>query len=266
MLIATGVAVAGCASFGADRPHAAPLQDPTSTISIDDIGRGANEVWVWRSSGVPKQVLIFLHGQGDLSPVDYNAWFGYLALRDTAVIFPRYENNTVGSSGSETLRALEAGITAGFSNIRHGSYGRFGMVSAATYHRGPLLVAGFGYGATLAFQVASHADAWGLGTPYAVDSIFPAAGSIAGVSAPTIAPATRVLIQSDKRDPTVVVSAESLLRSLKEHSRKSLSIVTSTGRLTDGLRAPLQTSVAEDAFWPPLDNLLSASIGGAEPG
>lgn len=263
-VVLTGLLAAAAAlgSFGTGDPRAAPLQDPTATISIDDIGTGANEVWVWRSAGTPRRVVIFLHGRGDLTPVSYDAWFGYLALRDTAVIFPRYQESNAPAGAAETERALRAGITAGFANLRHGHYGRFGGIGVASYHGGPVLVAGFGYGATLAFYVATRTQVWGLGTPYAVDSIFPAAGSIAGFPAPSVPRMTRVLVQVDEPQVAVVASGRSLWRSLKAHSRKTLAVVTSTARLTDGLRAPLQTPAAEDAFWPPLDNYLEEAGGG----
>jgi hypothetical protein len=238
---------------------AAPAQDPTSTVEIVEVGHGAGETWVWRSAEVPKTVVVFLHGRGDLTPAAYNAWFGYLALRDTAVIFPRYRESAGGPS-SETLASLRAGIANGWANLRSGNYGRFGGIGPATFHGAPLIVAGFGDGAALAFTVALEARRWRLETPFAVDSIFPDFARIPGPPLATLPRSTRVLIQVTPRDPAVLASGEALRHALRSRPRTGLAQLSAKA-LSVGHAEPRQTTAAEDAFWPPLDNFIAAASG-----
>ena len=163
----------------AGQAQAAPLQDPSSTFSIVDLGSGANEVWAWRSAGSPQRVLIFCTGRATSpgsamtpgSTISRSAYGGDLpALRGEHCVGERRRHgpcapgryhHRLRRSSARPLRPLRR-------HRRHHYQGG-----------APVQVAGFGYGATLAFDVATSATV-GTRTPYAVDSIFPAVGSILG--------------------------------------------------------------------------------------
>src|SRR6266571_3241193 len=62
--------------------------------SEQPLGRGADQVWVFRPSGAPRTVVVFVHGHGgpgEDTPQYHRPWLRHLAARGNAVLYPRYE-------------------------------------------------------------------------------------------------------------------------------------------------------------------------------
>jgi hypothetical protein len=229
-------------------------------VSVDDLGSGASETWVFMPAEPPSCAVVFLHDGRDLDPAHYTAWLDYLVLgRSCAVIFPRYQQSAA-ATPAEAVRGLRAGISAGFSHLRRAQFGLEGKRAARML---PTVVAGVGHGGTLAFYYAANARRWGLPVPAAIDSVFPARGRFPGVPLPKLPGGTSVLIQIGDRDPlagrTAAVDLRQYLASVPAPSKR-VRIVHSKAGLKATRGAPLQTSaVAENTFWPPLDELIDAA-------
>jgi len=235
---------------------------PSSEIvGITALGSGANEAWVMAPNGA-RSIVVFLHERGDPIPQNYLSWLDTLAAQDSAVIFPRYETTT-SRTPQQMLRALRVAVTGAERHLAGLPVNGFG---GGPIKGVPVVVVGYGLGATLALYVAANSRLWGLPAPRAVVSIFPRPGRFPGIALPSLAPTTRVLLQVGDADTTSAKNAANdLWLGIKHHpsARKRLVIVRSADGLRADHRAPLRlTSPAIDAFWAPLDQLIYDVRGG----
>jgi hypothetical protein len=258
--IALVLAAAAAAVVLADAPssRAAPSSE---IVGITSLGSGANEAWVIAPGGA-RSIVVFLHERGDPIPQNYLGWLDQLAAQESAVVFPRYESAAT-RTPQQMLRALRAAVTRAERHLAGLPVSGFG---GGPIKGVPVIVVGYGYGATLAFYVAANSTRWGLPAPRAVVSIFPRPGPFAGIALPPLAHSTRVVLQVGDVDTTAAKSAASdLWRAIERHpaARKRLVTVHSGGGLRADHRAPLRmTSAAVDAFWAPLDQIIYDVRGG----
>ncbi len=217
-------------------------------------GRGAAQVWIVLPKGQARSIVVFGHGWKLSQPVpslawvdQFRPWLDHLALRGNAVVFPRYQIGTNDSGGSARLVAYRRGLSAAFARVRRPV---------------PVVVAGYSYGASLAFYYAANARRWRLPSPFAVDSIFPA-GLIPGSPLPPLAPTVRVLVQVGDQDTEAgPAGASAFWAWLHGHprNRKRYQVIASTSGLAVTHAAPKAAgSAARRAFWQPLDALIAAA-------
>jgi hypothetical protein len=243
---------------GAPSSRAAPSSE---IVGITDLGSGATETWVMAPGGA-RSIVVFLHERGDPIPQNYLAWLDHLAAEESAVVFPRYES-AASRTPQQVLRSLRAGVTTAERHLAGLPETGFG---GGPIKGVPVIVVGYGYGATLALHVAANSRRWGLPAPSAVIGIFPRPGRLPGVALPRLPRSTRVLLQVGDADTTSAKSAAGeLWRAIARHpaARKRLVTVHSGGGFRADHRAPLRlTGAAVDAFWAPLDQIVFDARGG----
>lgn len=230
-------------------------------IGVTALGSGANEAWVMAPGGA-RAIVVFLHERGESIPQDYLGWLDNLAAQESAVVFPRYETRT-SRTPQQMLRALRAAITMAERHLARLPVSGFG---GGPIKGVPVIVVGYGLGATLAFYVAANSARWGLPAPRAVVGIFPRPGRFPGIPLPSLARTTRVLVQIGDADTTSAKNAANdIWLGIKQHptARKRFVIVHSRSGLRADHRAPRRlTPQAMDAFWAPLDQLIYDVRGG----
>jgi hypothetical protein len=251
-------AAAALVLAGAPSSRAAPSSE---IFGITGLGSGASEAWVIAPGGA-RSIVIFLHERGDPIPPNYLGWLDHLAAEESAVVFPRYES-AASRTPQQMLRALRIAVTRAERHLAGLPVTGFG---GGPIKGVPVIVVGYSYGATLALYVAANSARWGLPPPRAVVSIFPRPGQFPGIALPPLARSTRVVLQIGDADTTSAKSAANdLWSAIERHpaSRKRLVTVHSGGGLRADHRAPLRTtSVAVDAFWAPLDQIIYDVRGG----
>jgi pimeloyl-ACP methyl ester carboxylesterase len=217
-------------------------------------GIGAGAVWIMRPVGAPRSIVVFGHGWKFSPPSGSNAWVNqfrpwldHLLAGGSAILFPRYQ---IGGDapGPARVSSLRRGLIEGFA--------RLGLPGL------PVVVAGYSYGASLAFYYAANARRWHLPIPKAVFSVFPA-GLIDGAPLPGLPKTTKVVIQVGDRDTVAGrPGAQPFWVWLAAHPyrRKRLEIIRSGPSLDATHAAPkLSTAGAQTAFWTPLDALVDRS-------
>jgi hypothetical protein len=202
----------------------------------------------------PKTIVVFLHGW-KLSPPSaaspwvgqFQPWLDHLVWRGSAVLFPAYQ---LGGDAQGPVRvvSLRRGLEHGFAHLPR--------------VRLPVVVAGYSYGASLAFYYAALADRWHLPPVDAVDSIFPA-GPIPGARLPALGHAIRVLIQVGDHDTVAGRSGADAFWSWlgkRGGGRQQLVVVHSSPGFDVVHAAPkTTTAAARRSFWSPLDALVDAA-------
>jgi dienelactone hydrolase len=245
MLRATAAGLALAAVFAAAAP-AARIEGP--------FGTGAAQVWILRPAGVPTRVVVFGHGwkssppQGSSWVRQFLPWLVHLADGGAAVIFPRYQLGGGDPQNAERVRAYEQGVSTG--------YARLGRPHV------PLVLAGYSFGASLAFYLAADARRLKLPEPQVVDAVFPA-GMIPGATLGTLPRSVQVLIQVGDRDTEAGSGgAHAFWAWLRRHpsNAKRYEVVRSTSSFSATHAAPKGTSAdARRAFWTPLDRLIASA-------
>jgi pimeloyl-ACP methyl ester carboxylesterase len=221
-------------------------------------GRAAAQVWILPAEGRLRSVVVFGHGWKAAPPVSrfawvaqFRPWLDHLASRGNAVVFPRYQLGASDSVGPARVLAYRRGLATAFARLRR--------------PRVPVIVAGYSFGASLAFYYAANARSWGLPQPRAVDSVFPA-GLVPGTSLSPLAPRLRVLIQVGDRDTQAGDAGASPFRTLlasHPRDRKRYETVRSRAGLVAIHSAPKRSdAAARRAFWRPLDTLILAARSG----
>ena len=256
LLVSASAAAAILASAPAS--EAAPSSE---IVGITSLGSGASETWVLAPGGA-RSIVVFLHERGDPIPQRYLGWLDYLAANESAVVFPRYES-AASRTPQQMLHALRGGLTKAEHHLAGLPVNGFG---GGPIKGVPLIIVGYGYGATLAFYVAANSARWGLPVPRAVVGIFPRPGRFPGIPLPPLARSTRILLQVGDADTRSAKSAaKDLWHAIERHpaAGKRLVTVRSGGGLRADHRAPLRlTSAAVDAFWAPLDQIIYDVRGG----
>ena len=242
----------------------APASQAASTsdiVGITDLGSGANEAWVIAPNGA-RSVVVFLHERGQPIPAKYLGWLDNLAGQESAVVFPRYES-PASRTPQQILSAVRAGMTAAVRHLARLPVTGFG---GGPIKGVPVIVVGYGYGATLALYVAANSARWGLPVPKAVVSIFPRPGPFPRVALAPLARSTRVVVQVGAADTqSAKDAAQDLWRAIERHpaSRKQLVTVHARGGFRADHGAPLRlTPAAVNAFWEPLDQIVYDARGG----
>jgi hypothetical protein len=238
--------------------HAAPASE---ILGITALGSGASEAWVLAPGGA-RSIVVFLHELGDPVPEKYLGWLDSLAAEESAVVFPRYQTAAT-HSPRQMLRAIRVAVTRAERHLAGLPVTGFG---GGPIKGVPVIVVGYGYGATLALYVAASSGRWGLPVPKAVVGIFPRAGRFPGVALPRLARSTRVVLQVGDADTRSAKSAaRDLWGTIESHpaARKRLVTVRSGGGFRADHGAPLRlTSAAVNAFWAPLDQIVYDVRGG----
>ena len=219
------------------------------------LGKGADQVWLFRPHGKPKDVVVFVHGlgRGETTPANHRLWLEHLAAGGSAVLYPRYES-TVG--GPEAIPHILAGVHTGLARL-----GLRGL---------PLVAIGFSRGGELVADYAAAARTVGPPTA-AVLSVFPATVDPYDVALDLrgIDRRTRFSILVGDRDARVDgAGARQLLRRLAAAAfpvtNVSVTVVRSRPGFTAVHVAPLEVSpAAKAAFWAPADRLIERARAGA---
>ena len=105
---------------------------------------------VFRSVGDPRATVILLHGWSDRTPRNYLEWIRHLTASGVAVVFPRYQDS-LRSSRRQMLAGAEVGVRDG--------------LEALGADTGPVIAAGYSFGAGLAVVAAAESDRWGMPLP-----------------------------------------------------------------------------------------------------
>jgi len=215
-------------------------------------GRGASQVWILFPTGRPRRIVVFGHGWKSTPPAtplawvdQFRPWLEHLAARGSAVVFPRYQLGAGDSAGPARIDDYRRGLTTAFEHLR-------GL-------HVPVVVAGYSFGASLAFSFAAEARRWRLPQPAAVDAVFPA-GPIESSPLPPLRRAVRVLIQVGDRDTEAGSAGASAFRAwLGAHALRYV-LVRSTGSFVATHATPKETgAAARHAFWQPLDALVAGA-------
>ena len=227
---------------------------------VGPFGTGADRVWLLLPRSHPRSIVVFLHGWKIAPPSpDYPwvrqfwPWLIHLVDGGSAVVFPAYQ---LGGDGQGAARV---------TSLRHGLDTAFRRLPNCQSS----VVAGYSYGASLAFYYAASAHAWHLPQPAAVDAVFPA-GLVPGARLPAPPPAhVRALVQIGDRDSVAGRSgADQFLAWLARRpgGRQRLDLIRSSDGFAASHSAPkLSSPPARRAFWAPLDTLIATARGTAAP-
>ncbi len=217
---------------------------PARGPSVTRLGTGADEVWVMRPRGPAIGIVVFGHGWSTPFPVGFGAWITHLRARGQIVVYPRYRVGA-GDSTTSALNAFRRGIATAFRSIHEA--------------RLPVVAVGKSFGGSAVFYYASEAQMWGVPTPRAVLSIFPAVPI--GPLPPRRPPgAAEIEIFVGDADTTAgTAGADAFLRWL--HGGRSRRVTYTVIRSRPGFLAdhdsPQRTDrVAHEIFWLPLDRLI----------
>lgn len=213
-------------------------------------GKGADQVWVFRPAGPPKDVVVFVHGlgRGETTPANHRPWLEHLAARGSAVLYPRYE---VVVGGRNAVLHVLAGVRAGLERL------------GPDADRLPLVAIGYSRGGEVAVEYAAVARGVGP-APAAVLSVFP--GTIdpldPALDLRGIDRRTRLTILVGDRDAQVDgAGARQLLQRLRlarfPAENVDLVVIRSRPGFAAVHLAPLEVSAgAKAAFWDRADRIV----------
>lgn len=195
---------------------------------------------VFRSVGDPRATVILLHGWSDRTPRNYLEWIRHLTASGVAVVFPRYQDS-LRSSRRQMLAGAEVGVRDG--------------LEALGADTGPVIAAGYSFGAGLAVVAAAESDRWGMPVPAAVYGVFPY--FVRGNGPLVVPPTTTVTMLVGDRDQVVGArGAATIERSIAPHPA-AVRLLESSDAFTYGHLSVLQsTPAAREAFWAPLDRIV----------
>jgi poly(3-hydroxybutyrate) depolymerase len=145
------LALVGCGGGRSDTPTKATSEGP--------LGKGASGVWLYRPAGKPKDLVIFLHGQGgpeEATPKNHLPWINHLVSRGSLVVYPRYEMDYEANPMPFIVDALEtADKEVDLDGLR-------------------VLALGYSRGGGLAVEYGAAAAANGVPVPDAIVGVLPA--------------------------------------------------------------------------------------------
>ncbi|HSC92006.1 MAG TPA: hypothetical protein VLB86_10180 [Gaiellaceae bacterium] len=250
-LLALPVVLAVCAGCGgSDTSGPARAAAPT----VERLGAGADEVWLFRPARAPRAVVVFLHGLGgarEATPANHRAWIDHLVARGSAVVYPRYEAEP---GGLRPMGHVLAAVDAAERRLAAGGT--------------PVVAIGFSRGGRLAVEYAASSGTAGLTRPAAVLAVFPGALSPIeeNVGLDFIDPDTeiRILIGDADRD-VAAEGARGLIERLRDvgfpAANVGVAVVRSRGAFVAHHLAPLEdTAAARAAFWAPADRVIDDAV------
>jgi pimeloyl-ACP methyl ester carboxylesterase len=107
-------------------------------------GRAAAQVWILPAEGRLRSVAVFGHGWKAAAPssrfawvAQFRPWLDHLASRGNAVVVPRYQLGANDSVGPARVSPYRRGLATAFARLQR--------------PRVPVIVAGYSFGASLAF-------------------------------------------------------------------------------------------------------------------
>lgn len=238
------LAVLGCGGGGDN-------ETLTRATSEGPIGKGASGIWIYRPAGTPKDLVIYLHGQGgptEATPDNHLPWLKHLVSRGSIVLYPRYEMDYE----AEPMQFIANGIRTAAKRVDLDGL--------------PVLVIGYSRGGGLAVEYGAVAGAEELPVPDAIMGVFPAGFGNAKqqVDLTPLPHTTEILFLVGDQDTVVDTRGAAFTGSRLQAAgfpgeNIHLSLVESHGNFVADHSAPLQTSpAARAAFWEPADRILDA--------
>lgn len=232
------------ASIVATAPALYSTATPASP-PISHLGSGSNEVWILRPPGKIATIIVFGHGWSTPFPSGFGAWVRHLRERGNLVVYPRYRTDAYETTTS-ALTAFRHGVSAALRNI--------GPI------RVPVVAVGKSFGGSAVFYYAAEAVHWGIPTPAAVLSIFPAL-PIGDLPARPLPPRTWVQILVGDRDTTAgSAGANAFWHWLGPHpsERKLYLVIHSRPGFVANHDSPQKTDpITRSIFWARLDRLIA---------
>jgi predicted alpha/beta-hydrolase family hydrolase len=222
---------------------------PTEKTAAGPFGKGASGVWLYRPAGKPKNLVIYLHGQGgpkEATPTNHLPWIQHLVSRGNVVVYPRYEM----AYEKDPMKFVVNGIRT--------ATGKVDVTGL------PVLVIGYSHGGGMAVEYGALADQNNVPVPDAIMSVFPSGFGNSSYLVPLtpLDHSTRLVFLVGDRDTVVGRDGVSFMaQRLQAASFPSeniqLDVVSSHGSFTADHFAPMRTSkAAQNAFWQPADEIL----------
>jgi poly(3-hydroxybutyrate) depolymerase len=215
------------------------------------LGKGASGVWLYRPAGKPKDLVVFLHGQGgpgEAKPDNHRPWINHLVSRGSIVVYPRYEMDYE----PDAMPFIVDGL--------HTADKRVDLDEL------PVLVIGYSRGGGLAVEYGAVAGQEDVPVPEAVMAVFPARFGNAKqqVDLAPLPHTTELMFLVGDQDEVVgsegaAYTGERLQRAGFPGENVHLDLVESQGDFVANHFAPMQTTpAARKAFWEPADRILDA--------
>jgi len=193
-------------------------------------------------TGTPRATVAFLHGWSDRSPNNYLAWIQHLTDSGVAVVFPRYQTS-LRASRKQMLTSAEVSLREGLAELGDDC--------------GPLILAGYSFGAGICVIAAAESEAWEIPAPAAVYGVFPY--FVRGRNSDPLVISSSITVDLVVGDRDQVVGsrgAKEIARSIAPHP-STLELLRSTRSMSFGHFSVLQTSrIARRVFWRPLDDIV----------
>jgi predicted alpha/beta-hydrolase family hydrolase len=193
-------------------------------------------------TGTPRATVAFLHGWSDRSPSNYLAWIQHLTDSGVAVVFPRYQTS-LRASRKQMLTSAEVSLREGLAELGDDC--------------GPLILAGYSFGAGICVIAAAESEAWEIPAPAAIYGVFPY--FVRGRNSDPLVITSSITVDLVVGDRDQVVGsrgAKEIARSIAPHP-STLEILRSTRSMSFGHFSVLQTSrLARRVFWRPLDEIV----------
>jgi predicted alpha/beta-hydrolase family hydrolase len=223
---------------------------PSKSSSEGPLGKGSSGVWLYKPAGKPKNLVIWLHGQGgptEATPENHLPWIKHLVSRGSVVIYPRYETDYE----ADPLKFVVNGIRTATDKVDVKGL--------------PVLVIGYSRGGGMAVEYGAIADENKVPVPDAIMSVFPSGFGNASklVDLTPLDHQTGLVFLFGDQDEVVgklgiAYMAQRLQRASFPGENIQLIPVTSHGDFAATHFAPIDTSkAAQNAFWKPADEILT---------
>lgn len=223
---------------------------PKTATMIGPIGQNEDAVWVFRPAGKPKDLVVFLHGQGgpdEATPKNHLPWIRHLVKRGSIVVYPRFEVLYT----QDPIPYIVSGVRAATKRVDVNGL--------------PVLAIGYSRGGALAVEYGAVATKNKVPVPGEIMSTFPASVGNEGhvVDLKPLDHSTELVIQMGQADRVVGrAGARVLLRRLQQGGFPAknirLDFVNSRAGFVADHTAPLRTTAgAQTAFWSVADALLA---------
>ena len=224
------------------------VQTLLPTLAINSLRAARNGLDTQRAAdlflptGTPRATVAFLHGWSDRSPTNYLAWIQHLTDSGVAVVFPRYQTS-LRASRKQMLTSAEVSLREGLAELGDDC--------------GPLILAGYSFGAGICVIAAAESEAWEIPVPAAVYGVFPY--FVRGRNSDPLVISSSISVDLVVGDRDQVVGsrgAKEIARSIAPHP-STLELLRSTRSMSFGHFSVLQTSrIARRVFWRPLDDIV----------